>query len=101
MSRTIPGETAFEKVVDEVLDLIIEGARRMRVLRRGGRFAIFDVIAASDSPVHFPVPWAPGPETSFLLTADAMRAGLSTQGFRLASWIDSTDAGITWLLERV
>jgi SAM-dependent methyltransferase len=71
-----------------------------RVLRRGGRFAIFDVIAASDSPLYFPVPWARGPEASFLLTADAMRAELSTQGFRIASWIDSTDAGITWFLER-
>jgi hypothetical protein len=29
-----------------------------------------------------------------------MRAELSTQGFRIASWIDSTDAGITWFLER-
>jgi hypothetical protein len=71
-----------------------------RVLRRGGRFAIFDVIAASDNPLYFPVPWARGPETSFLLTADAMRAELSTQGFRIASWIDSTHAGITWFLER-
>jgi SAM-dependent methyltransferase len=71
-----------------------------RVLRRGGRFAIFDVVAASDSPLHFPVPWARGPETSFLLTANAMRAELSTRGFRIASWTDTTDAGITWFLER-
>jgi SAM-dependent methyltransferase len=71
-----------------------------RVLRHGGRFAIFDVIAASDSPLYFPVPWAPGPDTSFLLTADAMRAELSTQGFRIASWTDSTAAAITWFLQR-
>ena len=29
-----------------------------------------------------------------------MRAELSTQGFRIASGIDSTYAGITWFLER-
>ncbi|HEX4504231.1 MAG TPA: class I SAM-dependent methyltransferase [Alphaproteobacteria bacterium] len=71
-----------------------------RVLRSGGHFAIFDVIAASDSPLHFPVPWAHGPETSFLLTADRMRAELTAQGFRIASWTDRTDAGITWFVER-
>jgi hypothetical protein len=32
------------------------------------------------------------------LTAETMRAELS--GFRIASWIDSTDAGIAWFLER-
>jgi ubiquinone/menaquinone biosynthesis C-methylase UbiE len=71
-----------------------------RVLRPGGHFAIFDVIAASGSPLHFPVPWARGPETSFLVTADQMRAELSAQGFRIASWTDRTDAGIAWFLER-
>lgn len=71
-----------------------------RVLRPGGHFAIFDVIAVSGEPLHFPVPWASGPEISFLVTADEMRAALEDQGFRVASWIDSTEAGIHWFLQR-
>jgi hypothetical protein len=71
-----------------------------RVLRAGGRFAMFDVVAASDAPLHYPVPWAPGPETSFLVTADRMRALLLEQGFRVASWTDSTAAGIEWFAQR-
>src|ERR1700743_1913781 len=71
-----------------------------RVLRRGGRFAIYDVVAASGGPLHFPVPWAREPETSFLLTAEEMRKELSVQGFRIASWTDCTQAGVTWFLER-
>jgi ubiquinone/menaquinone biosynthesis C-methylase UbiE len=71
-----------------------------RVLRRGGRFAIYDVVAASGDPLHFPVPWARGPETSFLLTAQEMRKELSAQGFRIASWTDCTAAGVTWFSER-
>src|SRR3984885_7466446 len=71
-----------------------------RVLRRGGRFAIFDVIAGSQSPLHFPVPWARVPAASFLVSADEMRKLLSTQGFRIESWIDTTDAGVSWFSER-
>jgi SAM-dependent methyltransferase len=71
-----------------------------RVLRRGGHFAIFDVVAASEGPLHYPVPWARGPETSFLVTADEMRKVLTEQGFRIASWTDCTEAGVTWFLER-
>ncbi|WP_133647055.1 class I SAM-dependent methyltransferase [Paraburkholderia flava] len=70
-----------------------------RVLRRGGRFAIFDVVSVSDEPLHYPVPWASTPDTSFLVTADQMRAVLLEQGFSVESWTDSTAAGIEWFAE--
>jgi SAM-dependent methyltransferase len=71
-----------------------------RVLRPGGRFAIFDVVAASDAPLHYPVPWASESGKSFLLTADQMRTVLLEQGFRVEVWTDSTEAGIAWFAER-
>lgn len=71
-----------------------------RVLRRGGHFAMFDVLAASEGPLHYPVPWARGPETSFLVTAGEMRTVLESQGLRIVSWTDCTEAGVSWFLER-
>lgn len=71
-----------------------------RVLRTGGRFAIFDVVAASGAPLHYPVPWARGPETSFLVTADQMHDLLTQQGFRPISRVDSTQAGMAWFAAR-
>ncbi|CAB3798113.1 hypothetical protein LMG27177_04387 [Paraburkholderia fynbosensis] len=71
-----------------------------RVLRTGGHLAVFDVIAASGDPLHFPVPWAKGPEASFLMTEDQMHGVLTEQGFRSVSWINTTQAGIDWFAQR-
>jgi ubiquinone/menaquinone biosynthesis C-methylase UbiE len=71
-----------------------------RVLRPGGRFAMFDVVAASDAALHYPVPWASHPELSFLVTAERMRALLVEQGFQVTSWSDTTAAGVAWFEQR-
>jgi sarcosine/dimethylglycine N-methyltransferase len=70
-----------------------------RVLKPGGRFAIFDVVAASDEPLHYPLPWAATPETSFLVTAPRMQSLLTEQKFEVVSWTDSTEAGISWFAQ--
>ncbi len=67
-----------------------------RVLRPGGRFAMYDVVAGDEGPLHFPVPWARDPAASFLLTSDATRHVLEACGFKIVEWVDATDAGRAW-----
>lgn len=68
-----------------------------RVLKPGGRFATYDVVAGSGEPLHFPVPWSAGPDTSFLLRPDAMRENLERQGFHVHNWVDRTAEAIAWV----
>lgn len=68
-----------------------------RVLRPGGRFAIFDPVATRVSPPDFPVPWSRTPASSFLITADEMRNFLLADGFfEVVSWSDKTADALAW-----
>lgn len=67
-----------------------------RVLKPGGMLAIYDVLAGPSGPVHFPVPWARTPESSFLATPDELRSLLERAGFNIEAWSDTTDAARAW-----
>jgi SAM-dependent methyltransferase len=58
-----------------------------RVVRPGGRFAFFDILAGPNQPIHFPVPWAAEPSFSFLLSPDETRALIASNGFREMTWL--------------
>ena len=58
-----------------------------RVVRPGGRFALYDVLAGPNQPIHFPVPWASDQSFSFLLSPEDTRALVAQAGFRELSWI--------------
>jgi ubiquinone/menaquinone biosynthesis C-methylase UbiE len=58
-----------------------------RVVRRSGRFALFDVLAGSNQPIHFPVPWASDQSFSFLLPPEETRALITQAGFHELRWL--------------
>ncbi|MFI5272426.1 MAG: class I SAM-dependent methyltransferase [Ktedonobacterales bacterium] len=57
-----------------------------RVVRPGGRFALFDIMAGPTAPLIFPVPWADSAETSFLMPPDEARTMIVAAGFRELVW---------------
>jgi len=62
-----------------------------RVVRPGGRFAFFDILAGPNQPVHFPVPWSAEPSFSFLRSPAETRALIAQNGFRETTWLTGAD----------
>ena len=71
-----------------------------RVLKPGGRFAMYDVTGGDKGPLAFPAPWARTPDISFLLTTREMGEALRDVGFAEVSAFDRTASGIEWFDEQ-
>lgn len=72
-----------------------------RVLRPGARLGLHEVMAGPNQPIHFPVPWARGPEISHLLPTGKVRAMIAARAFRELAWHDATARTRDWLQQRL
>lgn len=67
-----------------------------RVLRRGGRLALYDVVEGDGRDLWFPVPWARQPEISFLISGWELEGLLISHGFEIHASRDVTTPAIEW-----
>ena len=67
-----------------------------RVLKPGGFWASYEILAGVGGSVHFPVPWARTPATSFLQTPEHLQGLLDEIGLEILSWQDKTEWGRLW-----
>ncbi len=62
-----------------------------RVLKPGGRLALYEVCANTHTPVRFPVPWAQDDSMSCLVQPSEFRQMIISSGFEIETWTDKTD----------
>jgi ubiquinone/menaquinone biosynthesis C-methylase UbiE len=95
------GEAEFDAAMTIHVAMNIAAKDRMyaevrRVLKPGGRFAVYDVLQGEGGEVLFPVPWAREPSISHLATPSAMESLLAGAGFRILTVNDSTEESLEW-----
>ncbi len=69
-------------------------AEARRVLRPGGRLAIWDITAGAPGKLEFPLPWADQPSLSHLVSGDVLRATIECVGFAITHWSDMTEEAV-------
>ena len=103
--RTVDGSATQLPVADASMDVAwmqavaisVANKRAMadelrRVLRAGGRLAFFDSYARGGDELHFPLPWADGPEASFVVSAGELRSIFEAAGFEVVVWNEQEGA---------
>jgi SAM-dependent methyltransferase len=84
----------FDVVISQHVQMNVADKSRLyaearRVLRPGGRLALWDVTAGPKEPIRFPLPRATDPRDSHLITPADLRA--TRAGFAITAWNDLTD----------
>jgi ubiquinone/menaquinone biosynthesis C-methylase UbiE len=94
-------DEAFDVVWTQHVSMNIQDKARLykgfhRVLKAGGRLAIYDAIQGSNGPVIYPTPWAREEGISFIASERGMTDGLIEAGFKDLSVIDKTESAAQW-----
>ena len=102
----MPASASFDAVWMQHSSMNIADKERLyaeihRVLRSGGHLALHEIMAGPVAHIHYPVPWARGPEISFLRPPEEVRTLITGIGFEESAWVNESASGLRWFRERL
>lgn len=70
-----------------------------RILKPGGIFGVYDVMRINPGDLSFPLPWASGPATSFMVSPAGYRRAFEAAGFAVIHERDRRQEGLQYFRE--
>jgi len=67
-----------------------------RVLRRGGRLVLHEVVSGPRRPVHLPVPWATDDALDQVAPEPELRRACAAAGLGAVTWSDTSSEALAW-----
>ena len=71
-----------------------------RVLKRGARFGVYDVMRTGDGHLSYPLPWATNQETNAIAEPAQYRDALSSAGFEIVSERNRKDFALAYFQQQ-
>lgn len=86
----------FDVVVSQHVQMNVANKARLysearRVVKQGGRLAMWDIAIGDGRELDYPLPWADRSARSHLVTPDNLRAVVESAGFAVELWNERTD----------
>lgn len=72
-------------------------AEARRVLARGARFGVYDIMRIADGAIPYPAPWAANADTSFVETPDTYKTLLGKAGFAIEAETNRAELALALL----
>jgi sarcosine/dimethylglycine N-methyltransferase len=89
-------DAAFDVMFSQHVQMNVADKSRLygearRVLRDGGRIAIWDITSGEHGELDYPLPWADQPGYSHLVAPNELHSVIQGSGFAIEHWKDHTD----------